>query len=713
MGRRFCSECGAALPRECRSCGASLDERDRFCGECGTRADQPEPLPSPSNASMADPTNVDVSTDERRLVSVLFVDLVGFTTLSESRDHEEVRALLSQYFDTCSALIARYGGVVEKFIGDAVMAVWGSPVAKEDDAARAVRAALDLVEAVAAFGADVGVPDLEARAGVLTGEAAVTVGAESEGMVVGDMVNTASRIQSVAEPGTVLVGETTRRATSATITYAEAGEHVLKGKRDPLHLWRAVGVTAHGGGRGSGAHDARFVGRVRQLRLLKEAFHASADERIPHLLSIVGAAGIGKSRLAWELGRYVEGLPDDVLLLRGRCPSYGDGLTYWALGEMIRMRCGIAEEETGDSASSKLAGGALRGGVERRGACHGSAPACPACSPSATPDTPARSSSARGGCSSSVRRSGRPTILLFEDIHWADMSLLDFIEYLLSWSQTSPLLILTLARPDLAERRPDWGAQQRRFTSLLPGAARRTEDARDARRPGAGAPGGRGARHPRSRARHPVLFGRDGPDAARPGRAGAGGRHVPPDRTGRVAGDPGDPARAHRRATRWSHDAGAPHRAGRRGAGEELLPRKRRGASRAFRRRGRAPCSPGSCARRSCPSMSTPVRRSAASTSSCRTWSDRSPTARSPRRTVALATSRRRRICSAGGRERRTRSSRSWPRTTSRRSSSIPMPETRIRFGPVRSSSSTSPVNARPPWGRATRPSATTTARRR
>src|SRR5207247_6511296 len=175
-------------------------------------------------------------TAERRLVSVLFVDLVGFTTLSETRDAEEVRELLTRYFDTSRTLITRYGGTGEKFIGDAAMAVWGTPVAREDDAERAVRAALDLVGTVAELGRDVGVPDLQARAGVLTGEAAVTIGAEGQGMVAGDLVNTASRIQSAAEPGTVLVGDATRRSTQAAIVYEDAGEFELKGKAEPMHL---------------------------------------------------------------------------------------------------------------------------------------------------------------------------------------------------------------------------------------------------------------------------------------------------------------------------------------------------------------------------------------------------------------------------------------------------------------------------------------------
>src|SRR5215213_7454576 len=230
-GRRFCSHCGKSLELACPACGAANEPGDRFCGSCGNA------LSAETTGSARTPS-APATVSERRLVSVLFADLVGFTTLSERLDPEEVRDLLSRYFDRCRTLIERYGGTVEKFIGDAVMAVWGAPVAREDDAELAVRAALELIGAIPTLGAGV-----QARAGVLTGEAAVTLGAKGEGMVAGGLVNTASRLQSVAPAGSVLVGETTQRAASRAIAFEAAGEQTLKGKQSPVPAFRALRVV--------------------------------------------------------------------------------------------------------------------------------------------------------------------------------------------------------------------------------------------------------------------------------------------------------------------------------------------------------------------------------------------------------------------------------------------------------------------------------------
>ncbi|HEY3530545.1 MAG TPA: adenylate/guanylate cyclase domain-containing protein, partial [Nocardioides sp.] len=231
-GAKFCIECGAAQQTGCPACGTAVVPGAKFCLECGTALVGPR-APAPA-----------VQVASRRLTSVLFGDLVGFTPLSESRDQEDVRELLSRYFEECSRIVARYGGVVEKFIGDAVMAVWGVPTTNEDDAERSVRAGLELVAAVTALGSEVGVPDLLMRVGIVTGEVAVTAGAEMQGMVAGDPVNTASRVQSAAAPGQVWVDETTRLLTNASISYADVGSHALKGKADPMPLWAARAVVA-------------------------------------------------------------------------------------------------------------------------------------------------------------------------------------------------------------------------------------------------------------------------------------------------------------------------------------------------------------------------------------------------------------------------------------------------------------------------------------
>ena len=398
---------------------------------------------------------------------MLFADIVGFTSLSESRDAEEVRELLSRYFDTCRRLVGLYGGTVEKFIGDAVMAVWGTPVATEDDAERAVRTALDLVAAVQALGQEVGAEGLRARAGVLTGEAAVNLAAVGEGMVAGDLVNTASRVQSVAEPGSVFVGEGTRRATEGTVVYEPAGSFELKGKEGETPLWKALRVVSgRGGSLKSEGLEAPFVGRDRELRQIKDHFHVCAEEQRAHLISVTGIAGIGKSRLAWEFYKYFDGIAQTIYWHRGRCLAYGEGVTYWALADMVRWRCGIAEDDEAEEGLRKLQA-ALQEHLLDPEERHFVEPRL-------------AQLLALGEGASHERQDlfaawrlfferladTYPTILAFEDMQWADSSLLDFVEYLLEWSRDKPLFVVTLARPELMEKRPTWGAGHRNFTSL-------------------------------------------------------------------------------------------------------------------------------------------------------------------------------------------------------------------------------------------------------
>ena len=406
------------------------------------------------------------------MCSVLFCDVVGFTPLSESRDPETVRELLSQYFEVTRTVIERYGGVVEKFIGDAVMAVWGTPVAAEGDTERAVRAALDLVTAVGELGAEVGVPGLAVRAGVVTGEVAVTLGAVGQGMVAGDAVNTAARVQSAAEPGSVLVDASTQRLTSSSIGFAEAGSHRLKGKADLQPLWRATRVLAGlGGTQRVDGLEAPLVGRDAELRTIRELFHAAAERRAPRLVLVSGPAGVGKSRLGWEFEKYIDGLAEDVRWHRGRCLSYGEGVAFWALAEIVRQRLGIAEEDLAD-----VAAGRLRDGMERF-----------------VPDPGERAYIAArlgrllgvdvaGGGKGPLPREElfagwrmfferlaeeAPVVLLVEDAQYADTGLLDFLDNLIDWSSDLPIYVLVFARPELDEARPGFGTGPNRITLTL------------------------------------------------------------------------------------------------------------------------------------------------------------------------------------------------------------------------------------------------------
>jgi class 3 adenylate cyclase/predicted ATPase len=467
-GRKFCSECAAPLAVGCPACGAPNEPGDKFCGECAT------PLgvllargagAAGDASSLALPTGRSTPgapVAERRLVSVLFADLVGFTPFAEEKDPEEVRELLTRYFELSRDVIERYGGTVEKFIGDAVMAVWGAPVAQEDDAERAVRAALELAAAVVGLG-----PGIEARCGVLTGEAAVTVGATNQGLVAGDLVNTAARLQSVAPPGTVLVGESTMRATAAAIAFEEAGEQVLRGKTAPVAAWRALRVVAERGGRGrSDLPEPPFVGRDEELRLLKDLLTAIGRDRKARLVSITGPGGIGKSRLAWEFEKYADGVSERLYWHRGRSPSYGEGITFWALGEMVRRRAGLAENDDEATTRERIAATVAEfvpGEEDRRWV----EPALLTLLGLEPPPPGGRDVLFAAWRIFFERIADRATtILLFEDLQWADTGLLDFIEHLLTWSRGSPLLVATLARPELFDRRPGWGSAARSLTTL-------------------------------------------------------------------------------------------------------------------------------------------------------------------------------------------------------------------------------------------------------
>ena len=560
------------LSARCPNCASLVRPDAKFCDECGAAlvsgavaAGRFEGVPLRTRSEE------NGTTAERRLVSILFADLVGFTPLSEKRDAEEVRDLLTRYFDACRAVVTRYGGSIEKFIGDAVMAVWGAPVAFEDDAERAVRAALDLVDAVAALGREIEEPGLQVRAGVLTGEAAVTLGAEAQGMVAGSLVNTAARIQSEASPGTVLVGDATRAASEAAVVYEDIGARTLKGVSEPVQLWRALRVVAlRGGAEKSEGLEAPFIGRDRELRLMKDLFHASAEEHKAHLVSVVGIAGIGKSRLCWEFYKYIDGISDVVYTHRGRCLAYGEGVTYWAVAEMVRMRAGISEADETATALKKLQ----------------------ACLTEFIPDDDERrwvqprlahllaleehATQERDELFSAWRlfferlADQEPTALVFEDMQWADTSLLEFIESLLEWSRNHALFVVTIARPELTERHSTWGAGKRNFTSVFlePLAPDAMERVLDGLVPGL--PDGVREQILRRAEGVPLYAVETVRMLLDRGVVERAGQRLPPDRSCRGARRAAEPACGDRRTPRRPRARGTPDPAGRSGARQDI-----------------------------------------------------------------------------------------------------------------------------------------------
>ncbi|MGO4258485.1 adenylate/guanylate cyclase domain-containing protein, partial [Marmoricola sp. RAF53] len=457
-GASFCFSCGSPLAAPaCASCGTHLPAGARFCPGCGTPSGAPGTDPV---AAAAPPQSA-----ARKITSVLFGDLVGFTSLSESRDAEEVRELLSAYFEECRAIVNRYGGALEKFIGDAVMAVWGLPVTREDDAERAVRAGLELVERVQALGDRIGMPGLNMRVGITTAEVAVNLGATGQGMVAGDPVNTAARIQSTANPGEVWVDETTRSFTSAAIAFADAGSHAMKGKAEPVPLWVAGAVVAGAGGdrlRDDGL-QGRLVGRDRELRMVKEVFHRAEEMLRPGLLVVDGEAGVGKSRLGQEFYKYVDGFQSSVLWHRGRCLSYGEGVAYYALAEAVRARLAIiagtgAEgDDVGNRQTLQRALTDLVPDETERGWLQ--------------PRIAALLGLESGGSfpredlyvawTAFFKYVGlwqsdvvQPVVLVVDDAQYADEGLLAFLEHLLA-AADYPLFVLVLARPELLTEHPE------------------------------------------------------------------------------------------------------------------------------------------------------------------------------------------------------------------------------------------------------------------
>jgi class 3 adenylate cyclase/tetratricopeptide (TPR) repeat protein len=402
---------------------------------------------------------------ERKVVSVLFCDLVGFTSRAESLDPEDVEAILRPYHARVRAELERHGGTVEKFIGDAVMALFGAPTAHEDDPERAVRAAL----AIRDFALE---EDLELRIGITTGEALVSLDASpdaGEGMASGDVVNTAARLQAAAPVNGILADETTYRATRRRIDYEDAPAVEAKGKSKPISVWRAVAPRARFGV--DVAHEARasLVGRERELGILRDAFERARHERVPQLVTLVGVPGMGKSRLVYELSLIADADPELITWRQGRCLAYGDGVTLWALGEIVKAQAGVLEQDAPADVRAKIdraVEGSLAGsGDETWVASHVLALVGQAGETELGGDR-------RNEAFSAWRRfleaiaDERPLVLVFEDLHWADESLLDFVDELVDWVTDVPLLVVATARPELLERRPGWGGGKLNATTL-------------------------------------------------------------------------------------------------------------------------------------------------------------------------------------------------------------------------------------------------------
>jgi len=426
----------------CAVCRKPAPSEARFCPQCGAKL-----------AEVAE-------REERKIVTALFSDLVGFTTMSEELDVEDVGRTLSVYHDLVRRELERFGGTVEKFIGDAVVAIFGAPVSHEDDAERAVRAGLAIQQAVRERRENDPGFTVRVRVGVSTGEALVALHANphaGEAFAAGDVINTAARLQSIAPVDGVLVGEATYRATRDAIRYREAETVTVKGKRDPLPVWIAeAGETAD-----AETPEARmpFVGREAQLDYLLSTLRVVREMRAPRLVTVVGAPGIGKSRLVAAFLARIDADPEQITCRKGRSLPYGDGVTFWALAEIVKAEAGILHSDDAETAGAKLrrvivnlADDATTAnwllaelrplvGLENRQELGG--------------DRQVEAFAAwRRFIEALARRA--PLVLVFEDLHWADEALLDFIEQLLQWTTDTPLLVLCTARPELLERRTAW-----------------------------------------------------------------------------------------------------------------------------------------------------------------------------------------------------------------------------------------------------------------
>jgi class 3 adenylate cyclase/tetratricopeptide (TPR) repeat protein len=442
--QRFCTDCGASLLQTCPTCSATNLPGARFCGSCGSSLEATAGRRLPG---------------ERRLATVVFADIAGFTNLSKTTDPEDLKELVDSCMTKLTAIVERYDGFVDKVIGDALMAVFGAPIAHGDDPERAVRASLEMqrcaAENVAEFGG------LALSVGVNTGEVYFApAGPDARDTVLGDAVNAAQRLQAAAGAGAVLVGEETRRATERTIAYEPVKPVQVKDTEEPIPASRALEIVAAP----EAAPAAAMIGRDGELGVLRKIWERVTGERRPHLVTVLGPPGIGKTRLAAEVALLAEATGGAVV--RGRSLPYGQTAGYSALGQQIKKVAGIYDSDPAKAAREKLESAAA------------------ATLPADTAGDVARHLAALTGIAPeetipekhvlflSVRRfvealaAEGPLVLVFEDIHWADSSLLDLIEHLASRLREAPVLVLALARPELLQSRPSWGAGLLSYTTL-------------------------------------------------------------------------------------------------------------------------------------------------------------------------------------------------------------------------------------------------------
>ncbi|MCD6014224.1 MAG: adenylyl cyclase [Solirubrobacterales bacterium] len=467
--------CGTALPAPCRACGAENPAEAKFCIECGSPLGGEEARP-------AQPPGKEPLPEERRTATVIFADLSGYTAVSERLDPERMKSLIDRALRRLGEEVERHGGTIDKYIGDNVMGVFGAPVAHEDDPERAVRAGLAMQMAMEEINdriaADIGA-NFALRVGINSGE--VLAGQVGDGYtVIGDPVNVAARLQAAANPSTVIVGETTHRLTRAAIEYVELEPLTLKGKSEPVPAWEAVRAVVRGRAPRRPRAATPLVGREDESDLLLSLFERVVSEQRPHLVTVLGQAGVGKSRLLRELALKVGELESPAAVRLGSCPAYGAGLAYWALAEVVRGTFEIVDTDDVSAAWRKLERGIAslvaeadtEEPPERIAAALGrplgiEPPSRDGADSSEHEDPQQMRDRLFSAVRTLIEAAGRrePMIFAVEDIHWADEGMLDLIEYLARWTR-GPVLLLCLARDELLDRRPGWGGGRINATTI-------------------------------------------------------------------------------------------------------------------------------------------------------------------------------------------------------------------------------------------------------